>query len=60
MITRYTGEDQNVVIPAEIDNKPVAVIGPFAFDSAQTLEILEIPEGVETVEVGAFWDCFLS
>lgn len=57
MITRYTGDDQNVVIPAEIDNKPVAVIGPFAFDSAQTLEILEIPEGVETVEVGAFWDC---
>lgn len=64
-ITRYTGNDTKVVIPAEIKGKPVAAIGysgtgdrmKGAFEDKESISSVVIPEGVKTIEASAFVNC---
>lgn len=56
-ITEYKGTETDVVVPAEIDGKPVKVIGSLCFYREYTMETLVIPEGVETIENTAFYYC---
>ncbi len=56
-ITEYKGTETDVVVPAEIDGKPVKVIGTLCFYRDYTVETLVIPEGVETIENTAFYYC---
>ena len=59
IITKYVGNDENVVTPTTIDNKPVVGIGHNAFAENQTLKILTISEGVQFFEgilVDADWN----
>ena len=55
-ITRYSGWDAEVVIPAELDGHPVTAIGEQAFYYA-SLTAVTIPEGVTTIGDSAFSDC---
>lgn len=65
-ITRYTGNNSKVVIPAEINGKPVTAIGYYkksafdvegAFEGKEDIKTVVIPEGVRSIEASAFVDC---
>ena len=57
-ITAYNGKAKTVTIPAEIDGKPVTVIGEKAFEPAQyTLEKVIIPDSVVELKDSAFNKC---
>lgn len=56
-ISRYTGEDTSVVIPAEIDGKAVVRIGAGAFRENTEIESVTIPDGVLSIGEEAFFGC---
>ena len=59
-ITGFTGAiPVNLVIPSQIEGKPVTVIGPDAFSSA-ALDSVTIPDSVTRIEDRAFWANHLS
>jgi len=53
-LTRYVGNDINVVIPSEINNIKVTVIGSNAF-SSMNIKNINIPDSVIEIEYGAFY-----
>ena len=55
-ITKYIGEDTDVVIPAAIDGKPVTVIGERAF-SRKPIETVVLPDGLKQIWQYAFSNC---
>lgn len=61
-ITKYTGNDGDVEIPAEIDGKKVSAIGNIfedtgAFQDCTTLISVIIPDGVAEIQDNAFQGC---
>ena len=52
----YTGDESIVVLPDEIDGKPVTAIGTEAFAGSE-MKALSIPETVTRIEKGAFQGC---
>lgn len=56
-ITRYVGEDENVVIPSEINGIDVTSIGLDAFREHYYLTNVEIPYGIKTIGAYAFDNC---
>ena len=52
-ITKYIGEDKNIVIPNKIKGEAVKKIGKKAFFKTK-VEKVTISEGIETIESGAF------
>lgn len=56
-ITQYIGTDKTVVIPSEIDGKPVTGIGPCPFPRHSSLTSIVIPDSVRSIEWHAFKDC---
>ncbi len=56
-ITKYTGKDSNVEIPAEIDGVPVNEIGFYAFEANSNVTSVTLPESVMTISEGAFSSC---
>ncbi|MBO5787005.1 MAG: leucine-rich repeat protein [Clostridia bacterium] len=57
-ITKYIGDDENVIIPTVIDGKAVTEITTFAFECNMTLKYVYIPDTVYTIGSNAFKDCF--
>ncbi len=55
-ITKYIGNDKNVVIPKKIDGKTVTVIGMSAF-SGSLVESLVMPDTIKYTSFGAFNGC---
>lgn len=53
-IIGYLGNKSDIVIPAEIDGKPVTHIGKSAFSSAKKLVRVDIPDGVVSIGDSAF------
>lgn len=54
-LTGYEGADTRLTIPSKVEGIPVKGIGNGAFgSSAEKLEEVSIPEGVETIECNAF------
>lgn len=53
----YTGNDTDLVIPAEIDGKKVTEIGTKAFYGCKNLNSVIIPEGVTAIDMYAFAFC---
>ena len=47
IITKYSGNEENVVTPTEIDGKPVVGIGHYAFEENQHLTTLTFSEGIQ-------------
>lgn len=56
-IHSYLGNDTDIVIPSRIDNKTVVQIEDGAFISGTNLTKITIPEGVKSIEDGAFFGC---
>lgn len=56
-ITRYHGNDTDVVIPSEIDGLPVTSIEDWAFSSRSALKNISIPNGVKSIGNDAFHGC---
>lgn len=55
-IIEYLGEESELTIPSEIDNKPVKVIGSLCFfDNETKITSVIIPESVTTIEASAFY-----
>lgn len=57
IITGYKGKDTEVVIPPEIEGKPVTSIGMDAFNNCISLTSVTIPESVTSIGEGAFDGC---
>ena len=55
-ITKYTGNDSEVIIPKSIDGQRVLCIGESAF-AASTVKSVIIPEGVQKIDWFAFQAC---
>ena len=58
-IKRYNGNEETVIIPSEIQGKPVVAIGNDAFNNnnSRNIKRVVIPEGVTEIGGGAFADC---
>lgn len=56
-ITKYTGTDMIVILPAKISGKPVTAIGAKAFYSNKKLTSVSIPATVTTIGAEAFSGC---
>ena len=56
-ITKYTGSDAVVTIPASLGGKPVTVIGGSAFFQCESLTSVTIPDTVTVIENSAFNGC---
>ena len=58
-LVKYNGDDQNVVIPSEIDGYPVAEIGPEAF-RYQEMKRVSFPDGIVKIGRDAFEYCEIT
>ncbi len=56
VIDKYVGDDLSVVIPEEIESKPVISIGREAFKSSAITSVA-IPDSVEIINFEAFAEC---
>ena len=57
MITKYSGSESSVRIPAEIDGHPVISIGKNAFKTNTTISSVSFPGSVVSIEENAFNGC---
>ena len=56
-ITKFIGDETNVVIPSKIDGKAVTSIGSYAFYGCTSLKEVTIGNGVTNIGEGAFVNC---
>ena len=57
-ITDYTGEATEIVIPAEIEGKPVTSIGERAFYNCRSLTAIDFPDSLISIGEYAFYQCY--
>lgn len=56
-LTRYLGSDEDVVVPAEVDGKPVVALGDGALAGIPEITSITVPSGVTAIGEEAFADC---
>ncbi|MBQ7500571.1 MAG: S-layer homology domain-containing protein [Clostridia bacterium] len=56
-ITGYNGISTTIVIPDEIDGKPVKKIAPYAFERSDVKSVI-LPNGLEEIGQKAFFRCY--
>ncbi len=56
ILTKYNGNAENLIIPSEIDEKPVRAVRG-AFCNNLTLENVIVSEGIEEIDYMAFYGC---
>ena len=50
----YAGTDKSLTIPEKVQSLPVTVIRGYYYSETSTVEQVELPDSVETLEIGAF------
>lgn len=56
-LVEYIGDETDVVLPTEIDGKPVTTVGSSCFYGNDTMETLVVPDGIAVIENAAFYYC---
>ena len=56
-ITGYSGNATDLVIPAEIEGKPVTVIGSSVFSGCTSLTSIDFPDSLTSIDYSAFYGC---
>ncbi len=56
VLTKYTGENKNIIIPAKIDGKKVISLSG-AFYGNNIVEHVVISQGIEIIDYMTFWHC---
>jgi len=56
-ITKYKGQEADVVIPSRLGGKKVTRIGKSAFEECKSLLSVKVPAGVTSLDHGAFFLC---
>lgn len=56
-ITKYYGSQKTVVVPDEINGKPITIIGEYAFAYNSNIKSITLPDSVKWLKKGAFFDC---
>lgn len=56
-IERYTGNETDITVPAEINGIPVTEIGSNAFNGCASVRIISLPESITSVGESAFEKC---
>lgn len=56
-ISKYIGTDTDVIIPAQIDDKNVTIIGEQSFEENSIITTVKIPDTVIAIKGGAFHAC---
>ena len=56
-IIRYTGNEEIIEIPAEIEDVPVTSIGKSAFSHMETITEIHLPESITYIDNYAFSEC---
>ena len=56
-IVRYSGRNNAVMIPGELDGHPVSAIGEAAFEGCSYVTSVVVPDGVKTIGDDAFLCC---
>ena len=56
-IAKYSGEADDLSIPAQVDGRPVTAIGEYAFLGCTSLTSVTIPDSVSTINLAAFGNC---
>ena len=57
VVTKYTGQQEKVVIPDTLGGYAVGAIAEYAFTNLDTVVSIAIPSSVETIEDNAFNNC---
>lgn len=57
VITKYTGDSENVIIPDELDGKPIVMIDEEVFCECEHIVSVKISENVTEIGEGAFSWC---
>ena len=57
VITKYLGNEENLIIPESIDSRSVDMIDAYAFHNNAILKSVTIPKTVRTISNGAFKNC---
>ena len=57
VITKYRGDEQEVVVPPVIRGDEVRELGAFAFSGCRTLRSIRLPEGVTALGLSVFYNC---
>ncbi len=57
VIDKYNGADNEVIVPSEINQKPVKSISAEAFKSNSSIASVKIPDSLISIENSAFEDC---
>jgi len=57
VISGFCGRDATVVVPAEIDGRPVKALSEGAFDGRDWLTSISLPDGLQTIGEMAFTGC---
>ena len=57
IITKYSGNDAEVSVPATINGIPVTKIGKYAFVNCSELQKIELSSGIVSIDEGAFYNC---
>ena len=55
-VVKYLGDDKDVVIPAQVNGKPVTVIGECSFEKMNIFSVT-LPDTVTVIGEGAFGQC---
>ena len=56
-ITKYAGTEKDVVVPAEINGKPVRALDEAAFAKNSRIESVKLPDSIEIIRKAAFAEC---
>ncbi len=59
-VTKYTGQDETVVVPWALDGKLVRAVSRYAFDEAGFIANLILPDVLTTLEDNAFRDANIA